>query len=89
VVPERLDERDHVAVGVEHGNGHAEVRQVPDAALGQVDVVVEEHVPRPHRGDRVVADDRVHQRRVRAAGELTQLHVVDAGPEVVRVPDHR
>ena len=73
----------------EHRHGDAQVGQVPDAALGQVDVVVEVHVPRGHRGQREVPDHRVHQRRVRPPGQLAQLGVVDPGPEVVGVPDHR
>ena len=74
---------------VEDRHGHAQVGQVADAALRLVDVVVEEHVALAHLGEREVADDRVHQRGVRAAGELAQLAVVDAGAEVVRVADHR
>jgi hypothetical protein len=62
---------------------------VADAALGEVDVVVEEHVAGPHRLEREVAGDRVHQRGVRPAGELAQQPVVDAGAVVVRVADHR
>ena len=91
VVAEGLHERDHLRpVGPsEHRHRHAQVGQVPDAALGQVDVVVEEDVARPHRVEREVADDRVHQRGVRPAGQLAQLPVVDAGAEVVRVADHR
>ena len=73
----------------EHRHRHAQVRQVPDAALGQVDVVVEEDVARAHRVQREVARDRVHERGVRASGQLAQLAVVDAGAEVVRVADHR
>src|SRR6185503_8810255 len=42
-----------------------------------------------HRLQWIVADHRVHQRRVRAAGELAQPPGVDAGPVVVRVADHR
>ena len=60
-----------------------------DAALGAVDVVVEEDVALPHLLDREVAGDRVHQRGVGAAGELAQQPVVDAGAEVVGVADHR
>src|SRR5215217_3752798 len=60
-----------------------------DAALGEVDVVVEVDVAGPHRLEREVAHDRVHQRRVRAPGELAQPPVVDAGAEVVLVADHR
>jgi hypothetical protein len=57
--------------------------------FGEVDVVVEEHVPRLHRLDREVADHRVHQRGVRPPGQLAQQAVVDPGAEVVRVTDHR
>ena len=74
---------------VEDRHGDAQVGQVPDAALGQVDVVVEEHVTGAHRLHRIVAHHRLDQRRVRPAGELAQPAVVDAGPEVVRVADHR
>ena len=88
VVAERLHERDHLAA-VEDRHGHAQVGQVADAALGQVDVVVEEDVARAHRLQREVAHDRMHQGGVRAAGQLAQQPVVDAGPEVVRVADHR
>src|SRR5262249_4344049 len=63
--------------------------QVPDPALGQVDVVVEEDVPGPHRLRWIVAHDRLDQRTVRATGQLAEGAVVDAGPEVVRIADHR
>ena len=68
---------------------HAQVGQVADAALGAVDVVVEEHVALAHLLEREVARDGVHERGVGAAGELAQQPVVDAGAEVVRVADHR
>src|SRR5215218_8332910 len=60
-----------------------------DAALGEVDVVVEVDVAGAHRREREVAHDRVHERRVRAPGELAQLAVVDPRAEVVLVADHR
>jgi hypothetical protein len=88
VVAERLHEGDDLAV-VEHRHGDAQVGQVADAALGLVDVVVEEHVALAHLVEGKVACDRVHERRVRAPGQLAQLAVVDAGAEVVRVADHR
>ena len=50
---------------VEHRHGDAQVGQVPDAALGEVHVVVEEDVARAHRLQWIVADDRVHQRASR------------------------
>ena len=62
--------------------------QVADAALGLVDVVVEEDVALVHLVEREVPRDRVHERAVGAAGELAQLAVVDAGAEVVGVTDH-
>ena len=89
VVAERLHERDDLRRSLEHRHRHAQVGQVPDAALGAVDVVVEEHVALAHLLEREVAGDRVHQRGVGAAGQLAQQPVVDAGPEVVRVADHR
>src|SRR3954468_376044 len=73
----------------EDGHRHAEVGQVADAPFGQVDVVVEEDVADIHRLDRVVAHPRAHQGRVGTTGELAQPPVVDAGPEVVGVADHR
>ena len=88
VVAEGLHERDDLAL-VEDRHGDAQVGQVADAALRLVDVVVEEDVALAHLGQREVAHDRVHERGVRAAGELAQLAVVDAGAEVVRVADHR
>ena len=88
VMAERLDEGDDVT-RVEHRDRHAEVGQVADAALGAVDVVVEEHVSRPHRLDRKVAHDRLNERGVRPTGELSAAPVVDAGAEVARLADHR
>jgi hypothetical protein len=88
VMAEGLDEGHHLAL-VEHRDGDAQVRQVPDAALRQVDVVVEVDVARPHRREREIAHHRMHERRVRAPGELAQPPVVDPGPEVVLVADHR
>src|SRR5690606_4069606 len=85
---ERLHEADDLAV-VEHRDGDAQVRQVADAALGLVDVVVEEDVTGPHGLQREVAHDRVDQGAVGAAGQLAQLAVVDPRAEVVRVADHR
>src|SRR6478752_2760117 len=85
---ECLDERDDLAA-VEDRDRHTQVGQVPDATLGEVHVVVEEHVTGHHPRDRIVPDHRLHQRRVRPAGELAHPDVVDPGPEVVRVADHR
>src|SRR5689334_13023990 len=62
---------------------------MPDPALGEVDVVVEEHVPGAHRLQWIVAHDRLDQRAVRTPGELAHGAVVDAGAEVVRVANHR
>ena len=64
--------------------------QVADAALGQVDVVVEEHVARPHRprsGSRAPpgGPSAEYDRPV----SLRSLPVVDAGAVVVGVADHR
>jgi len=60
MVPEGLDERHDDAL-VENRDGHAKVRQVADAALGGVDVVVEEDVALVHRVHRIVAHDGVDQ----------------------------
>ena len=91
VVTERLDERDHpvVLMWVEDRHGHAEIREVADPALRLVDVVVEVDVAGPHRREREVPHDRLDESRVRAARELPTPPVVNAGPEVPRLPDHR
>jgi hypothetical protein len=78
---EGLHERDDGSL-VEHRHRDAEVRQVADAALGEVDVVVKVDVARLHRLQWIVAHDRVDQGRVRPTGELAQPAVVDAA-EVV------
>jgi hypothetical protein len=84
---EGLDERDHKAVG-EHRYRHAEIRQVTDPALGAVDVVVEEDVAGPHRLQREIAHDGLHERGVRAARELAAPAVVNAGAKIARLADH-
>ncbi len=91
VMAEGLDERHHAIVltGIEDGHGHAEVGQVADPALRLVHVVVEVDVPGPHRLDGEVAHDGLDEGRVRAPRELPAAPVVDAGPEVARLPDHR
>ncbi len=94
VVTEGLDEGDDGRLGVAGPGGedrhrHAEIREVTDATLGEVDVVVEVHVSGVHRLQREVPCDRVDERRVRAARELAQVPVVDSGAEVVCVADHR
>ena len=65
MVAEGLDERDDLAL-VEDRHGDAQVGQVADAALGLVDVVVEEDVALAHLLDREVAHDRVHERASRS-----------------------
>jgi len=60
MVAERLDERHDDAL-MEHRDGHAKVRQVADASLGRVDVVVEEDVALVHGVQRIVAHDGMHQ----------------------------
>ena len=86
-MPERLNERDDVAV-VKHRHGDAQIGQVTDAALGTVNVVVEEHVAGPHLRHGEVARDGVNERGVRPARELAQQPIVNAGTEVVRVANH-
>ena len=63
------------------GHRDAQVGQVADAALGQIHVVVEEDVAGLDRLDREVAHDRLHQRRVGAAGQLAAVAIVDAAPK--------
>src|SRR5699024_3676953 len=94
VVAEGLDEGDDLLVaglrrGVEDRDGDAEVREVADAPFGLVDVVVEEDIAGDHRLQREVPGHRVDQGAVGPSGELAHEPVVDAGAEVVGVPDHR
>jgi hypothetical protein len=84
---EDLDERDHLVV-VEDGERDAEIREMADSALGAVDVVVEVDVAGMHRGNREVADHRLHERRVRSSGQFAAASIVDAGAEVARLADH-
>src|SRR2546426_7025052 len=88
VMPEDLDEGDDLAV-VEYRERDAEVREVPDPALGAVDVVVKVDVAGPHGGEREVPHHRLHERGVGSSGELAAAPVMDAGPEVARLADHR
>src|SRR5262249_20885921 len=87
-MPEGLHEGDHDPVG-EDRHRHAEIGQMADPALGTVDVVVEEHVAWPHRVEGEIAHDRLHERRVRAAGELAAPAIVDPRAEIARLADHR
>jgi hypothetical protein len=61
VVAEGLDEC-HDLTFVVHRDRDAQVRQVPDAALGQVHVVVEEDIAGSDRLDGKVTHDRLDQR---------------------------
>ena len=88
VVAESLDEGHHAAV-VEHRHGGGEVGQVADRAFREIDVVVVVDVAVAHALEREVADHRLDHGRVGAAGELPALSVVDPGPVVVLVADHR
>ncbi len=88
VMAEGLDVGDHLAV-VEHRNGAAEVGQMPDAALGEIGVVHQEDVARPHGLGRKVAHHRVRHRRIGASGQLAAMAVEQADPVVVRLADHR
>ena len=85
---ERLDVGDHLAV-VEHRHGAAQVGQVADAAFGEIRVVHQEHVARPHGLGRKVAHHGVRHRRIGAAGELAAVAVEQADAIVVRLADHR
>ena len=88
VMAERLDVGDHLAV-VEHRHGAAQVGQMADAAFGQIRVVHQEHVARPHGLGRKVAHHRVRHRRIGAAGELAAIAVEQADAIIVRLADHR
>ena len=88
VVAEGLHEGDDLAVVVD-GHGDAQVGQVPDPALGLVDVVVEEDVAGLDGRDREIAHDRLYQGRVRPSGQLAAVPVVDASAKVARLTDHR
>ena len=76
-------------LGGEHRHGDTEVREVADATLGEIDVVVEVDVARLHGLEREVASHRMHQRGVRATGELAQVPVVNSGAKIVGVTNHR
>ena len=88
VMPEDLDEGDDLAV-VEDRERDAEVREVADPALGAVDVVVKVDVAGPHGREREVPHHRLHERGVGASGQLAAAPIMDAGPEVARLADHR
>ena len=88
VVAEGLDEGDHPAP-VEDGHGRRQVGQVSHRSFRQVDIVVVENVAFPHHLQREVANHRLHHRAVGPAGQLAAASVVDAGPVVVLVADHR
>ena len=88
VMAERLDVGDDLAV-MKHRHGAAQVGQMADAAFGQIGVVHQEHVARPHRLGRKVAHHRVRHRRIGAAGELAAIAVEQADAVVVRLADHR
>ncbi len=88
VVAERLDVGDDLAI-VEYRHRAAEVGQVTDAALGQIGVVHQEHVARPHGLGRKVAHHGVRHGRIGAAGELAAIAVEQADAIVVRLADHR
>src|SRR4051794_23948732 len=87
MVAERLDEGDDFIL-VEDGDGTAHIGQVPDAALGAVDVVVEEDVAGLNRLDGEVANDRLDEGGVRPPGQLAAKAVVDAASEVPGFADH-
>ncbi len=87
VMPERLHKGDDFALE-DHRHGGAEIRQMPDAAFGEIDIVMEVDIPLPHRLQRVIANDGVHHGAVRATGELSGQPIVQAGPEIVLVADH-
>ena len=86
-MPEGLNERDHLAV-VKHRNRAAQIRQMTDAALGEVGVVHQKHVAGPHGRDRKIAHDRVRHRGIRAAGKLAAMTVEQPDPVIMRFADH-
>ena len=88
VMAERLDVGHHLAA-MKHRHGAAQVRQMADAAFGQIRVVHQEHVARPHRLGRKVAHHRIGHRRIGAAGQLAAIAVEQADAVVVRLADHR
>ena len=87
VVTEGLNERNDLTLA-EHRDRHREIGEVTDAALGEIDVVVEEDVALLHVLHRIVAYDRVNEGRVGPSRELPQLAIVDARPVVVLVSNH-
>ncbi|CAB4936604.1 unannotated protein [freshwater metagenome] len=94
VMAEGLHESNDRRLGVaglrrEHRHRDTEIRQVADATLGEIDVVVEVDVTRLHGLQREVAGNRMHQRGVGTPRQLAQIAVVDSGAEIVGVTNHR
>jgi hypothetical protein len=88
VVAEGLDEGDDLAI-VKHRHRAAEVGQMADAALGQIRVVHQEDVARPHGLGREVAHHRVWHGRIGSSRELAAMTIEQADAVVVRLADHR
>ncbi len=85
---EGLDVGDHLAA-VKHRNGAAQIGQVADRAFGEIGVVHQEHVARPHRLRRKVAHHGVRHRRIGSAGELSAIAVEQPDAIIMRLADHR
>ena len=88
MVSERLDVGDDLAV-MEHRHRAAEVRQMADAALGEIGVVHQEHVAGTHGLGGKIAHHGIRHRRIGAAGELAAVAVEQADAVVVGLADHR
>src|SRR5262249_47759912 len=88
MMAEGLDVGDHPPL-VEHPHGAAQIREMSDAALGQVGVVHQKHIAGPHSFWWEVAHHGVRHRRVGSAGELAATAIKQTDPIVVSLADHR
>ena len=85
---EGLDVGDDLAV-VEHRHRAAEIRQMADAAFGEIGVVHQEHVAGPHGLRRKIAHHGVRHRRIGAPGQLAAIAVEQADAVIMGFADHR
>src|SRR3979490_1358756 len=74
---------------MKHGYGAAEVRQMADAALGEIGVVHQEHIAGLHRVRRKVAHDAIGHRRIGSPRELAAITVEQPDAKIMCFADHR
>src|SRR5216683_2365786 len=86
-VTEGLDVGNDIAF-MKYRHRAAEVRQMADAAFGQIGVVHQEHIAGLHRLRWKVAHDAVGHRRIGSPGELAAIAVEQPDAEIMRFADH-